>query len=89
MTPEQLDHIDGLIEEAQDDAPGFYHLGPETVAALVDLRREHVDLRELLADLYDDEPCSYDHHGYCQSHGLSEKQCVMERVRAALTKDQP
>jgi hypothetical protein len=31
---------------------------------------------------YLDEECSYDHHGYCQSHGLSERPCFMERGRS-------
>jgi hypothetical protein len=27
-----------------------------------------VDLRELINDLTDPDPCQYDHHGYCQAH---------------------
>lgn len=26
------------------------------------------DLRQVLADLIDDEPCRHDHHGHCQEH---------------------
>ena len=35
-------------------------------------------LIELLRELTDNEVCSYDHHGYCQTHFLSEKPCPNE-----------
>jgi len=42
-------------------------------------------LAGLLAEFVDSEPCSLDHHGYCQSHGhLDEGECHMARARAAL-----
>ena len=28
--------------------------------------------------------CRYDHHGYCQAHGLDEKPCPVERVSVVL-----
>ncbi len=32
-----------------------------------------------------EDPCYYDHHGYCQAHGLQLKgECYMELARAAL-----
>lgn len=31
------------------------------------------ELRVLLADLVDPEPCGFDHHGYCQEHGWLER----------------
>jgi hypothetical protein len=52
------------------------------------LEEENKRLRELLDDLYDDSPCSFDHHGYCQEHGwLQPGTCIMARVRAALSGD--
>jgi len=42
-------------------------------------------LAGLLAEFVDSEPCSLDHHGYCQSHGhLDEGECHMARARAVL-----
>lgn len=40
-------------------------------AALTVARAENERLRELLTGLVEseDEPCSFDHHGYCQEHG--------------------
>lgn len=32
-----------------------------------------------------EDPCYYDHHGYCQAHGLQPKgECYMELARAAI-----
>ena len=45
---------------------------------------DNAELRKLLAELIDHEPCRYDHHGYCQAHGLSAQPCRMQRARAAL-----
>lgn len=36
---------------------------------------------KLLESLVDDEPCSYDHHGYCQTHFLHAKPCPYEVVQ--------
>jgi len=34
---------------------------------------------------FEDTPCHYDHHGYCQAHALQPKgECYMELIRAAL-----
>ena len=43
------------------------------------------ELVEALEGLIDDEPCRYDHHGYCQTHFITEP-CEMAVARAALTK---
>ena len=39
--------------------------------------------RELLADLVDDEPCRFDHNGYCQAHYCSSP-CINARAQAFL-----
>ncbi|HEV8639415.1 MAG TPA: hypothetical protein VG370_34840 [Chloroflexota bacterium] len=40
-------------------------------------------LRALLA--VDDEPCRFDHHGYCQAHHVSAP-CIVGQARAAVAK---
>jgi hypothetical protein len=35
------------------------------------LRAENARLRDALAGVTDDEPCQYDHHGYCQTHFIT------------------
>ena len=62
-------------------AKGAYNTCRPLLNAAVRLLDEHVD----------DETCSYDHHGYCQTHRLGDKPCEMERTRiflalAAITK---
>ena len=35
-----------------------------------------LECREVIHNLIDDEPCRYDHHGYCQEHNwLSDGVC--------------
>lgn len=40
----------------------------------------------LLWDLVDEDPCSFDHHGYCQAHGYFEiePKCCHERAKVVL-----
>lgn len=44
------------------------------------------DLLAIIADLYDDDPCTYDHHGYCQAHSwfATDPICPHARARAVL-----
>lgn len=37
-------------------------------ALFEETQRQLREARELLAEQVDDEPCDYDHHGYCQAH---------------------
>lgn len=37
----------------------------------------------LLSELTDNEPCRLDHHGYCQTHNLSED-CSNKRAKELL-----
>jgi hypothetical protein len=42
---------------------------------------------DILADLIDaEEDCRYDHHGFCQMHGLRERPCAHERAKKLLLK---
>lgn len=38
-------------------------------------------LAHLLAWMIDDEPCRYDHHGYCQTHNLQSRPCSQELAK--------
>jgi hypothetical protein len=44
------------------------------------------ELRELLQDLIDPDPCSFDHHGYCQAHGWmsTSPRCPHARAKELL-----
>lgn len=46
------------------------------------LKAENERLREVLFGFIDDEPCWYDHHGYCQAHFSGEIPCYMAEARA-------
>lgn len=47
---------------------------------------EHRDeLLEALRNFVDDEPCCFDHHGYCQTHGVSQP-CINEIAKKAIAK---
>lgn len=43
----------------------------------------HDSLVEALKAYIDDEPCSFDHHGFCQTHSLSQP-CRNEKAKQAL-----
>ena len=65
--------------------PGVQITGPAALAEVARLTAERDALAGLLAEFVDSEPCSLDHHGYCQSHGhLDEGECHMARARAVL-----
>lgn len=79
------------------DKPGTYYGPlataldplPVTTIELIDeierLRGQAEKLASTLADFLDDEPCEFDHHGYCQMHGwLDEGECSMSRARRIL-----
>jgi len=39
-----------------------------------------IELEKLVEELRDDDPCYYDHHGYCQAHSLDPAPCPHERA---------
>lgn len=44
------------------------------------------ELLLLLTELtWENDPCSYDHNGLCQSHNLHEKPCPHESAKHAIT----
>jgi hypothetical protein len=56
----------------------------EAARRLEALEADKVTLRGLVEELHDEDPCSYDHHGYCQTHSLGKFPCPHTRARAAL-----
>ncbi len=44
------------------------------------------DLLDLVRDFVDPDPCSFDHHGYCQAHGWldTEPRCPHARAKEML-----
>ena len=79
--PLDLEAIKRSIEHGLTDG-GEYDGVPAGVADA--LLSEVERLRGALRGLVDNEPCHYDHHGYCQSHGPGSIPCEMEVARAAL-----
>lgn len=50
-----------------------------------ELRQRIAQLESVLRDLIDDDPCRFDHHGYCQTHGwLHPGRCPVARARELL-----
>ena len=41
----------------------------------------------IIADLYDEDDCSFDHHGYCQAHGwfAIDPKCPHQRAKEYLS----
>lgn len=63
------------------DAPALLAAAKESSEKDAEIER----LRGMLDELYDTNPCSFDHHGYCQEHGwLQEGTCIMARVKEEL-----
>jgi hypothetical protein len=60
------------------------HFGTDTPKLLAEVEQ----LRALLAEFVDDEPCEFDHHGGCQTHGFLEprpgQRCHVARARELL-----
>lgn len=68
-------------------APAFMD-GPDMAAAEVidELLADRTRLRDMLVGFVEVEtdPCSFDHHGACQTHGWSEGPCGVATARVAL-----
>ena len=58
----------------------------DALAEQLEARKEDTDeilqLRILLKDLVDDDPCTFDHHGYCQAHGWMSTDSLCPHARA-------
>ena len=53
----------------------------------IELRLELNEALSLLGWMADEEPCRLDHHGYCQTHYLSESPCYMPILREWLARN--
>ena len=75
-------HPNDIVASAQALAAFNRAATPAEILALLDERdahqREIAELSALIGRMYDDDPCSYDHHNYCQSHSLHERPCPHE-----------
>ncbi len=63
---------------------GQYDL--KIIRAILAALEERRALLEVLPSFVDDEPCQFDHHGYCQTHNLSLEsgECPMPTLRRIL-----
>lgn len=58
----------------------MHRLGQDTTG------HENDRLRSLIADLFDADPCQFDHHGNCQAHGwFGEAKCPHARAKEVLS----
>jgi hypothetical protein len=83
-------HKESRVIPDMDNIPEWCRLDTYITRSLpmTDIDRLKECNRELvraLEGLVDDEPCRYDHHGYCQTHRLNNP-CEMQVARAALKK---
>ncbi|HYE57810.1 MAG TPA: hypothetical protein VD948_04865, partial [Rhodothermales bacterium] len=84
------DHLAGIRAIAQDRLKKNKTDGEAAVllGLVANAERKHFEevtaLRLALDALVDDEPCQYDHHGYCQAHSLG-KPCSNAVGKALLT----
>ena len=54
------------------------------IYVLADRKRICEPLVKALESLIDDEECSSDHHGYCQTHFSGSSPCLMAEARKTL-----
>ena len=91
MREEAKDRIEKLTERNQELALDYLAaLGQsaDRIEALTAERdRLHVALTRLL-EPFGDDPCYYDHHGYCQAHFI-EADCCVAYGRATLKGETP
>lgn len=84
LTDAELARIEKLAPQCSPGTQRLIATIQETRGALAVRRLEADRLRALVLDLYQANPCGYDHHGYCQEHGWFETEpaCPHSRVRA-------
>ena len=54
---------------------------PIPFSKLNGLLKDYEELLGLVQELTYDDPCWYDHHGYCQAHSLSDRPCPHDRAK--------
>lgn len=72
--------IEALRDTVLDDEVTAARAIAEAVLAIVE-RDQVAPLRALIGEFIDPDPCSYDHHGYCQAHGLDPAPCPHQRAK--------
>jgi hypothetical protein len=58
-----------------------YH---NSILVAISIIKQQEALVKALESLVDEEECSFDHHGYCQTHFSGSSPCVMEEARKVL-----
>lgn len=106
LTPEQQKRWNAAITmSARRSISGIFSHKHMTEALLKELALQRMEYEnvlneaiELLEEQMDDEPCSYDHHGYCQTHwggtdedptfcGMKKSKKVIQKCKALLQKE--
>ncbi|MFE1767242.1 hypothetical protein ACFW81_23865 [Streptomyces angustmyceticus] len=89
------EHNNDLMAEVQryadaSERPVLWSVYNEMHKRAASAEGELGQMRELVRDLADPDPCYFDHHGYCQAHGWFETEptCPHARVKAMLPDDQ-
>jgi len=59
------------------------HFEDHKIGDILEVYEQTERYRELLERFIDDESCSFDHHGYCQTHGVT-KPCINQEAKEAL-----
>lgn len=81
-------NLNARIESLEVERDEYMGLARRRRDAFVEAATERDELRAIVRDLseHEDQPCQFDHHGYCQEHGWLETDppCPIPRARAAL-----
>lgn len=87
---ERLSERESIIKELSNISRGVIRFSDECLLSfdvdkLADWHLAEVKpLVKALKSLIDDDECSLDHHGYCQTHFSGSSPCVMDMARKAL-----
>jgi len=91
-TPEQMERAEKLYREHRTTGWDGADVPAAIVAAILQSDQQQAELKAhaevlegILAEFIEvnDDPCRYDHHGYCQAHFL-EEDCLVKRARTTL-----
>jgi len=89
----RANHVPAEVVDPDDISAGRIWTGPDADFIIASrtigpaLAREVKQLRSLVRDFLDPDPCEFDHHGYCQAHmylGGEPMSCPHGRARTIL-----
>lgn len=83
-TDEMVEAVDQALDEAAGTGMGEARAAARAMLTLA--KRDARRIVDLLRDLTDPDPCTFDHHGYCQAHGwmATEPRCPHARAKEML-----